>query len=174
MTARVLAAFPDADALLAAARSLRAQGFRHLDAYTPFPIDGLAGILGLRDRRVTWWALAGGIAGLLLGAGLQVGANLAYPIPVGGRPLIAPPAFVLVTFALGVLGAALAAVLAMLLLSRLPRLSHPLFDADGFGFERADRFFLAILASPDFDRDRAGRALAALHPLAIIDVPQRP
>lgn len=170
----VLAEFDDPQRLLAAVRTLRGHGFARLDAFTPFPIDGLADALGFRDRRVTWLTAAGGMAGLLLGFGMQVWGNLAYPIAIGGRPLVAPPGFVLTTFALGVLCASIAAVLSTLLLSRLPRLNHPLFDAPEFGFARGDRFFVALFPGPGFDRDEAGKALAALRPRAIIDVPGRP
>lgn len=170
----VLAEFNDPARLLAAARALREQGFARLDAYTPFPVAGLASILAIRDHRVPLVTLAGGVAGLAFGFGLQVWGNLAYAIPVGGRPLVAPPAFILTTFALGVLAATFAAVLSTLLLNRLPKLNHSLFDAPDFGFTRGDRFFVAILAGPGFDRDAAGKALAALHPRAIIDVPARP
>ena len=59
----------------------------------------------------------------------------------------------------------------MLIANRLPRLHHPVFAADRFDLSADDRFFLAILADAAFDRDAAGKALAALHPRAIIEVP---
>lgn len=170
----VLAEFDDSADVLGAVLSLRAQGFRSLDAYTPFPIDGLAQALGFADRRVPIAALAGGLPGGLVGYGMQAGANLDYPLWIGGRPLLATPSFVLVTFVFVIFGAALAAAVTMFLANRLPRLNHPLFGADDFDLCSDDRFFVAIIAGEGFDRNEAGKALAGLHPKAIIDVPGKP
>ena len=170
----VLAEFDDSERLLGAVRSIRRQGFDSVEAFTPFPVEGLAEELGFADRNVPAAMLTGGIVGALTGFLLQVGATLDYPLWIGGRPLIAVPAFMLITFELAMLGAVLAGIGTMLIANRLPRLNHPLFDSDEFAFESDDRFFLGIIAGENFDRDAAGRALAALHPRAIIDVPARP
>lgn len=170
----LLAEFDSAEGLVAAARRVREQGFRNLDAFTPFPVEGLADALDFHDDKVAVATLVGGIGGAAAGFLMQVGTNLDYPLWIGGRPLIAVPAFLLITFEMLVLGAVLAGIGTMFVANRLPRLNHPMFDADDFRFESDDRFFLAILADPTFDRDAAGKALAALHPRAIIDVPGRP
>ena len=84
-----------------------------MDAYTPFPVEGLAEALGFSDRRVPLLTLAGGIFGAALGYGMQVYTNLAFPINIGNRPLISTPAFMLITFELMVLFAVLAAIFGM-------------------------------------------------------------
>ena len=168
----VLAEFRDGEALVAAARAVRAQGFGPLDAFTPFPVEGLAEALGLGDRKVPVAMLAGGIAGAAAGFLMQVATNLDYPLRIGGRPLIAIPAFLLITFETMVLGAVLAGIATLFLANRLPKLHHPVFGADGFDLGGDDRFYLAIFAGPRFDRDAAGEALAALKPRAILDVPE--
>lgn len=168
----VLAAFASSREVLDAARRVRALGYSHVDAFTPYPVDGLAEAIGYRDRRTGGITLAGGIAGLAIGLAIQIGANLDYPLRIGGRPLLAPSEFVVIAFATMILGAALAAVIGMLVRDRLPRLNHPLFDAPGFGFDSDDRFFLAIFGDdPAFDRDAVGKALAALKPCAILEAP---
>ena len=48
-------------------KKARDAGFRNMDAYSPFPIDGLAEALGFADRRVPLLTLAGGIFGAALG-----------------------------------------------------------------------------------------------------------
>jgi hypothetical protein len=169
----VLAEFDAPDRLIEAVRAIRAQGFDRIDAFTPFPVAGLDAALDFRDRRVPAATLIGGIVGAASGFLMQVATNLDYPLRIGGRPLIAVPAFLMITFELMVLGAVLAGIGAMLFANRLPRLNHPVFDARGFDLVRDDRFFLAILSGDGFDRDAAGKALAALHPTAIIDVPGR-
>jgi len=170
----VLAEFDSSDRLIEAARKVRARGFENIDAFIPFPVEGLADAIGFRSRSVPLATLFGGIAGALLGFLMQVATNLDYPLWIGGRPLLAVPAFLLIAFEMLVLGAVLAGIGTMFIGNRLPRLNHPLFDADDFRFESGDRFFLAIFADEHFDRDEAGKALAALEPKAIIDVPGRP
>ena len=167
----VLAEFDAPERLVDAAKAVRARGFRRLDAFTPYPVDGLAEALGFRSQAVPIATLAGGIVGALTGYLMQVATNLDYPLWVGGRPLIAPPAFVLITFELLVLGAVLGGIGAMFVANRLPRLNHPIFDADSFDLAAPDRFFLAIMAGEGFDRNEAGKALTACKPRAIIDVP---
>jgi len=170
----VLAEFDSSARLIEAARRIRAQGFANIDAFTPFPVEGLADAIGFRSRSVPVATLLGGVAGGVFGFLMQVATNLDYPLWVGGRPLVAVPAFLLIAFELLVLGAVLAGIGTMFVANRLPRLNHPLFDADDFRFESDDRFFLAIFADEHFDRNEAGKALAVLEPKAIIDVPGRP
>ena len=169
----VLAAFDTPERLVEAVRAIRGQGFRRVDAFTPFPVKGLKDALDFRDRRVPAAMLIGGLLGAAGGFLMQVGTNIDYPLRIGGRPLIAVPAFMMITFELLVLGAVLACLGAMFIANRLPRLHHPIFDADSFDLSADDRFYLAILADEQFDRDEAGKALAALDPQAIIDVPER-
>lgn len=169
----VLAAFDTPERLVEAVRAIRAQGFCQVDAFTPFPVKGLEDALDFRDRRVPAAMLIGGIVGAAAGFFMQVGTNLDYPLRIGGRPLVALPAFMMITFELMVLGAVLACLATMFIANRLPRLHHPIFDADGFDLSADDRFYLAILAEEPFDRDEAGKALAALRPDAIIDVRER-
>ena len=161
MAEHLLLEFDDPEALMAAARRLHAEGSR-FDAFTPYPLDGLAGLTGFREQRIPALTFAGGVLGAAAGFGMQVATNLAYPIEIGGRPLIAWPAFVLITFELMVLGAVLFAIVGMLVLNRLPRLHHPIFDAPRFSFAGGDRFFLVVA-----DRDRA--AVAALSPRSITE-----
>ncbi|WP_263138812.1 DUF3341 domain-containing protein [Pseudomonas sp. RIT-PI-AD] len=148
----LLAEFADPRGLVDAARAARAQGYRRLEAFSPFPLEELEGVLAPRDRRVSWIAFAGGSFGVALGLFMQVGGSLDYPLNIGGRPLVALPSFVVVSFLLGVFFAAASAVLGMLLLCRLPLLHHPLFDGEAFARASDDRFFLLIEASdPAFD-----------------------
>src|ERR1019366_6810536 len=126
MTARppiygLLAEFADAQALVAATRRAHDAGFRHMDAYSPFPIEGLAEALGFRKTRLPLIVLIGAVLGGLSGYLLQYWtAVIDYPINVGGRPLHSWPSFMIVTFELTILGASIFAVLGMLALNGLP------------------------------------------------------
>lgn len=167
----VLAEFDTPERLVEAARAIRAQGFHHIDAFTPFPVEGLDSALDVHDGAVPRAMLIGGIVGAVAGFLMQVGTNFDFPLWVGGRPLVAVPAFLLVVFELTVLFSALSGIGTMLIRNRLPRLNHPLFEVERFRLCFADRFFLALLVEEGFDRDAAGKALASLHPRAIMDVP---
>jgi hypothetical protein len=162
--ADLLLEFDDPERLLDAARRLHADG-RRFRAFTPFPIDGLAELAGFEEALVPKLAFWGGVAGAVTGFGMQVYANLAYPIDIGGRPLVAWPAFLLIAFELMVLFAVLAAILGMLLLNRLPKLNHPIFDARRFSLAQGDRFFLLL---PDADPE----ASAALGPRHLSEAPR--
>jgi hypothetical protein len=159
----LLAEFAHADDLVAAARRARKAGYRDLDAFTPFPVYELAPVLRLRDFRVRWIALIGGITGGVLGLLMQLYTNYNYPIDVGGRPVYALTAFSVVVFEFTVLFCALSAAFGMLALNGLPRLHHPVFGARQFYRASRDRFFLCVLASDaKFDRHRTRDFLEGL------------
>lgn len=145
----ILAEFASGEDLVEGVRKARAEGFTQIDAYTPFPIDELTEALDIRDSRVAWLTLFGGMAGAALGYGFQVYTNHAYAIPIGNRPLVSPQAFLLITFEMMVLAAVLSGILGMLLLNRLPRLNHPVFDAKGFGFGAENKFFLIVFSDDE-------------------------
>jgi hypothetical protein len=163
----LLAEFSTAEALLDAARAARAHGYAELEAYSPFPIEGLSELVGLKRNHIPLITLLGGIAG---GAGAYFlqwyTAVVDYPINVGGRPLHSWPSFIPATFELTILGAALAAVSGMLVLNGLPRLHHPLFDVDEFALATRNRFFLCLPArDPAFDPERSRGFLHGLGPM---------
>jgi hypothetical protein len=168
----ILAEFSEPEALLSAARVLREDGYRDMDAYTPYPIDGLADALGLAPTRLSWAVFAGGaFGGALAYFGQWYSAAVAYPIHVAGRPLHSWQAFVPVTFEMTVLGAALTALLVVIVGNRLTRLHHPLFAIDRFSLASTQRFFLCVEArDPRFDADRIRALLGELTPEALSDV----
>lgn len=169
----LLAEFAGADALIRAVRHARAEGYRRIETYTPFPIEGVEEAIGFRENRIAGLCLAGGLSGSALGFLMQVYVNLDFPINVGGRALIAVPAFLVVTFELIILFAVLFAVFGMLALNRLPRLHHPLFDAERFRLASLDRFFLCVRGDdPRFDPKYTADFLQQLAPVTIVQVPE--
>ena len=169
----VAAEFESAEALVEAVRQLRSDGYRRFESYSPFPIDGLAEAEGFRESKIALATLVGGIVGAASGYGMQVYTNLDFPIDIGGRPLLAQPAFVLITFELMVLGAVGACVLSMLILNRLPKLYHPVFDLPRFHLASLDRFFLVVDSDdPQFDRRRSPALLKRLGAVSVQPTPQ--
>jgi hypothetical protein len=170
----LMAEFATADQLLAAAHAIRAAGYTRAEAYSPFAIEGLAEALGARRSRVPLITFLGGLAGGFGGYFMQwYSAVVDYPVDVGGRPLHSWPMFVPVTFELTVLGAALAAFVAVIVGSGLPRLSHPVFEAPDFDLAMRNRFFLCLRADdPAFDAQQAAALLDGLQPLRRVEIPR--
>src|ERR1700724_485847 len=155
----VVAEFPTPHELIHAVERTREAGYRRIEAYTPFPVEGLSEALALKRNNVPLITLIGGLTGGLGGFFFQLWASaIAYPVNVGGRPLNSWPAFIPVTFELTVLGAALSAVFGMLALNGLPQPYHPLFNVERFSkHATTDRFYLCIEAR-DKKFDLAGSA----------------
>jgi ActD protein len=168
----LLAEFDDPNSLVAAAHRTRQQGYRRMDAYSPFPIEELHEALGAGHTRLPLLVLMGGIAGGVGGFGLQYwAASIAYPINVGGRPLVSWPAFIPITFECTILVAALSAVLGMLALNGLPMPYHPVFNVPRFALASRNRFFLCIEATdPNFDVDETRKFLETLNPREVTAV----
>jgi hypothetical protein len=168
----LLAELDSPDELLAAARRLRQAGYRRVEAYSPFPIEGLAEELHPASTQVPLVVLLGGLLGGLGGYALQWWISaVAYPIVVAGRPYQSVPSFVPVTFELTILGAALFGFGGLLIATRLPQPHHPLFNAPSFLEASRDRFFLCVEAvDPLFDLDRTRRLLEALGAREVTDV----
>jgi hypothetical protein len=174
--AALMAEFASAEQVLAAARRARAEGYRRIEAYAPFAVEGLDEALGLPKTRlprlILICGLLGGISAFLLQAYL---AAVDYPLNAGGRPYFSWPPFTLPAFEFTVLGAALAGFFGMLARNGLPRLHHPVFGAEDFERASQDRFFLAIEAEdPLFELETVRRFLASLQSVAIVEVGDEP
>src|SRR5205823_1621566 len=129
----IVGEFGNPEALLRAAREAFARGYRRMDAYSPFPVEGLSDAIGFRKNRVALCCLLGGLTGGIGGYFMQWFAMAVdYPLDVGGRPFHSAPAFIPITFELTVLCGALATIIGMLALNGLPRPHHPIFAARNF------------------------------------------
>jgi len=160
----VMGEFSTPEDLVAATKKVRETGYKHVEAYTPFPVEGLSEAVGFKWTAVPLLTLIGGIGGGLTGFGLQYWvAAITYPMNIGGRPLNSWPAFIPVTFELTVLGASIFAVVSMLALNKLPQPYHPVFNVDRFAQASTDKFFLCIEArDPKFNLTEASKLLQSL------------
>jgi hypothetical protein len=169
-----LAEFDDAEKLVEATARTHAAGYHRIDAYAPYPVDGLAEALGFTQTSLTGITLIGGLVGGLAGFGLQYYvAVIATPLNIGGKPLNSWPSFVPVTFEAAILGAALAAVIGFILLNGFPMPYHPVFNVERFARASQDGFFLCIeTADPQFDEQATKAFLESLHPREVVNVPR--
>src|SRR2546421_10923573 len=165
----VMGEFGTPEDLIHAVEKVREAGYRRLDAYAPFPVEGLSQALGLKCNLVPAITLLGGLAGGLGGFCFQYwAAAITYPMNIGGRPLNSWPAFIPVTFEVTILGASLAAVFGMLALNGLPMPYHPLFHLPRFARASRDLCFLCIEArDPLFDVERTREFLLSLEPRSV-------
>lgn len=160
----VSAEFETADAMVAALSILRDQNLGRLDSFSPVPVPEAAAALRLPRRPINAFAAAGALLGGAAMFGMCTYATVwSYRFNIGGRPQFAWQAFVVPSFSFAMLAGTLVAVLALLVLNRLPRLNHPAFNIPDFVRSTSDRFFVAVEAQGrDFDADRVERVLAAL------------
>lgn len=168
----LLAEYKSPEALIEAAEKTYARGYRRIDGYSPFPVEGLAEAIGFRSNRMPLIVLIGGLfGGIGAFAMMWFSAVINYPINVGGKPLLSWPAFVPIVFELTVLSASFAAVFGMLGLNGLPMPHHPLFYVPDFTRASRSRFFLCIQANdPKFDPEATRRFLQGLNPKEVSDV----
>jgi hypothetical protein len=170
----LMAEFTDHEELLRAAKLAHESGYRNMDAYSPFPVKGLERVLGQGRTPIPLIVLISGICGGLGGYFMEWYANVIdYPLNIAGRPLNSWPAFIPITFELTILCAALAAIISMLALNRLPQPYHPVFNAPRFARASVDRFFLCIEATdPFFEIATTRKFIESLHPASITEVGQ--
>ena len=141
----LMAEFEDPTSLVTATERAHHEGYRHMDAYSPYPIEELHDALGARHTKL--------------------------PLNIGGKPLHSWPAFIPVTFECTILAAALSCVLGMLALNGLPMPYHPVFNLARFALASRNRFFLCIEAKdPKFDLEATRRFLESLEPREVSTV----
>jgi hypothetical protein len=169
----LLAEFDNPTVLVQAIHKARQEGYRNMDAYTPFPVEEVSDALGFHRTRVPLVVFLGGLVGCLGGFAMQYWCNVVdYPVNVGGRPLNSWPSFIPVTFEMTILIASLSGVFGLLALCGLPMPYHPLFNVERFSRASRDRFFLCIESrDPRFDREGTKQFLASLTTREVLEVP---
>lgn len=120
ITKYISAYYEDEVDLLSGIKKLKENNVDILDAFTPFPVHGLDKALGIRRSWLPRVGFIGGTIGALTGFFFQkwVFAE-GYQMNIGGKPLLAIPSFIPVTFELTVLFAAVFMVFAFLFRSKL-------------------------------------------------------
>ena len=168
----LIAEFENEEAIVEATQKTVDAGYHHIETYTPYPLDELLDIQHLHQNKVALVILIGGLAGCAVGFFMQYFASVIhYPLNVGGRPFNSWPAFIPVMFECTVLFASFSALVGMMVMNKLPRPNHPLFDIERFRYATQDRFFLCIEAEdPYFEKDATRQFLEELNPHEVNEV----
>lgn len=170
MADSLMAEFETSEGMMKAIRDLRARGYRHLDAYTPYPMPEAEEALGLARSRIPLVALVAGLLGAGAAYGIMWLINVSiYPLNVGAFPLHSSPAFIPITFEIGVLSAGVATFVAVLAAGRIPKLYDPLFEIDGFDRVNVDRFWVRVEGvDPLYEPAETERVLSRHAPLRVL------
>jgi mono/diheme cytochrome c family protein len=179
-TLGVLAQYAGPEELTAAARNLTDQGYKKVEAFSPFPIHGIDEALKAPAPLLPWVVLGAGLTGLVVALGMQYYMNAApenaqlfgyyspYQYRISGKPYFSLPANIPVAFELIILFSALTTFFGMLVFNKLPTLSNPLFRSGRFRKATDNGFFLYVDAKdPKFAVSGATSALNTAGAMAV-------
>ncbi len=158
----LLAEYNTPGELYRACEKVRDAGYSVWDAHCPFPVHNLHKAMGLKPSVIPRIVFAGAMMGAGGGLLMQwwMSSEGGYPLIIAGKPLFSWPAFIPVTFALGILGGVFGSVFGMFALNQLPMYHHPLFGSKRFESVTDDKFFISIVADdPKYDREKTMQLL---------------
>ena len=170
----LMAEYETADGLVAATKAARLAGYSQMDGYSPYPIGEVADELGFPRSEIGAIMFVGGLLGASTGFLIQYYLNgIDYPLNVGGKPFFSWPMFMVITWELLVLTAAVSGVIGLFAMSGLPQPYHPVFNVPAFDRASRDRFFLVIEATdPKYDAAETKAFLAGTSPASVAEVPE--
>jgi hypothetical protein len=157
----LIAEYDSAPAVFHAAEHIRDAGYKKWDVHAPFPIHGIEHAMGHKRTILPYIVFAVGLGGVFAGWLLQywITAVDYTGFTVQGKPYGAWEPLTMVMFELGILHAAFAALIGMLMLNGLPRWNHPLFSSERFLGASQGRFIIGIEATDKSFDPEATRAL---------------
>ena len=161
-----LAEFKNASQLYKAAEKVRDAGFKKWDCYSPYPIHGLDGAMGMKRSILPWFVFFGGMTGTATAFSLAYSTQvIIYPTIVQAKPtnIFTIPAYFPIMFELTVLFSGFTVLFGLLALTGLPRFNHPIFASRQFHRATDDGFFIAIEArDPKFNSNHTRELLAEI------------
>ena len=141
----MMARFETTPDIFHAAEKVRDAGFKNWDVYTPFPVHGMDGAMGLTRSKVPRFTLTGGIIGFCTGMLITWYMNgFDYPLIVGGKPFWSPIFPFPVMYELTILLAAFGTFFGMFITNRLPQHYHSTFNSKAFKRASDDGLFIVI------------------------------
>lgn len=134
----ILASYEYLDSTVDAIEGLKKAGFKDIKAFAPYPEHHIEDALGYDQSPVRVWTLVGGLTGTATGFAFTTWTSMDWPLVVGGKPIVSIPAYIVIAFEMTVLFGALATVIGLFVLSRLPNFKpavvyDPEFTAGRYG-----------------------------------------
>ncbi|HAY77431.1 MAG TPA: DUF3341 domain-containing protein [Gemmatimonadetes bacterium] len=134
----ILASYEYLDSTVDAIENLKKAGFDEIKAYAPYPEHHIEHALGYGQSPVRVWTLVGALTGTATAFAFTSWTSVEWPLVVGGKPIISIPAFIPIVFEMSVLFGALATVIGLFILSKLPNVKpavvyDPEFTAGRYG-----------------------------------------
>jgi len=123
--AGLLASYEYHDSTVDAIKALKKAGFEKIKAYAPYPEHHIEHALGYGQSPVRVWTLVGGLTGTATGFALTTWTCIDWPLVVGGKPIVSIPAYIIIAFEMTILFGALATIIGLFVLSRLPSIKPP-------------------------------------------------
>jgi len=151
MTSNVVGLFHDPESALAAAGQLKGAGFETPELMSPVPIEGVEKVLGKKKSSIKNFTFIGAVTGGITGFTLAAGTAVLYPHPVGGRPIITIPPFLIITYELTILFGILFTVIGFIVSSRLPAFRQRVYVPES----AVDKFVVAVSCVNDENSRRA-------------------
>lgn len=176
MNTGMLGEFASPEALLEAVQTLRASGYRGLEAYSPYRLSQLEAELAPGRTVIPWAVFISAVVGGTFAYGVQWWTNAVdYPLNIGSFAPDSIPPFIPITFEFTVLFAGIGTFVSILALSGLPKWWHPLFEVEGFERATIDRFFLAVdSGDPSYVAEGVRHALQAAGALRVVAFGESP
>jgi len=100
----LIAVFDDSTKLIECTKSLVENGYEISDVYSPFAIHGINKLLGIKRSRLTVVAFVFAMLGIVISLCLMIYAGVFdWQMNIGGKPVMALPSFIPITFELSIL-----------------------------------------------------------------------
>ena len=168
----LIATFGNVHNLYKAAEEVCEAGFRHWDVYSPFPVHGMEGAMGLERSKVPAFTLIGGVTGFI--SGMLIAwymGEFDFPLVVGGKPLFSPIFPFPVAYEMTILLASFGAFFGMFITNRLPRHHHPVMDFKKWPGITDDQFLILLEAQDEkFDLEETRKFLEGLKSLEVVEL----
>jgi hypothetical protein len=138
----ILAVYAHLDETVAGIKALQQEGISDFQVFSPVPHHDIVHLLKGKPSPVRAFTLAGGLLGLAIGWSITIGPLSNYHLHVGGKPLVSIPPFGVVAYICTILFGAIATVIGMILLTKLPQPTltegyDPRLSSDHFGIRVA-------------------------------------
>lgn len=138
----VVGSFTDEDVLFPAVKKVRKSGYKMYDIFTPMPIHGLDTAMGLRETSLHTAGFIYGISGTITALTCMAWVfTKDWPLNIGGKPHLALPAWIPVTFELTVLFASVGMVLTFCYLCQMA----PFVKKHHFHLRATDDYFVMVI-----------------------------